>query len=93
MVDKSALAGVLGRHARCAELSERAVVQAQALFGHDSLVVVRLWTNAFVSMHGLTTVDGTFQESASFVCVVANADAIPWQRSRSPGVLWTCFVL
>ena len=43
LVDKTAIAGALGRHARDAELSASATVQAEALFGgDDSLVVVDL---------------------------------------------------
>ena len=43
LVDKEAIAGALCRHARNAELSGQAGVQAEALFGgDDSLVVARL---------------------------------------------------
>ena len=42
LADKAAIAGVLCRHARHAELSASAAVQAEALFGDDSLVVVDL---------------------------------------------------
>ena len=43
LVDKNTIAGVLSRHARNAELSASAAVQAEALFGgDDSLVVAHL---------------------------------------------------
>ena len=42
LVDKRTIAGVLCRHARAAELSAQAAVQAKALFGDDSLVVACL---------------------------------------------------
>ena len=42
LVDKKVIAGVLFRHARNAELSALASVQAEALFGDDSLVVAHL---------------------------------------------------
>ena len=42
LVDKKAIAGVLGRHARDAELSASAAVQAEALFGENSLVFAHL---------------------------------------------------
>ena len=43
VVDKEVIAGVLCRHARNAELSASAAVQAEALFGgDDSLVVAKL---------------------------------------------------
>ena len=41
-VDKRVMTGVLCREARDAELSAQAAVQAEALFGDDSLVVARL---------------------------------------------------
>ena len=41
LVDKTVIAGVLSRHARCAELSAQAAKQAEALFG-DSLAVASL---------------------------------------------------
>ena len=42
LVDKKVIAGVLKRHARCAELSALASTQAEALFTDDSLVVAHL---------------------------------------------------
>ena len=42
LVDKMAMAGQLGRHARSMELSARASTQAEALFGDDSLVLAQL---------------------------------------------------
>ena len=43
LVDKQVIAGVLCRHARAAELSASAAVQAEALFGgYNSLVVAHL---------------------------------------------------
>ena len=42
LVDKEVIAGVLCREARGAELSAQAAVQAEALFGGDSLVVASL---------------------------------------------------
>ena len=42
LVDKLVTAGLLRRHARTAELSARAAMQAEALFGDDSLVVASL---------------------------------------------------
>ena len=42
LVDKEATAGALCRRARCVELSAQAAVQAEALFGDDSLVVASL---------------------------------------------------
>ena len=42
LVDKQVMAGVLNRHARNVELSAQAAVQAEALFGDDSLVVASL---------------------------------------------------
>ena len=42
LVDKGVIAGALCRHARDAELSASAAVQAEALFGGDSLVVAHL---------------------------------------------------
>ena len=42
LVDKKVIAGVLCRHARSAELSAQAAVQAEALFGDDSLVLASL---------------------------------------------------
>ena len=42
LVDKSVIAGLLNRNARIVELSAQAAVQAEALFGDDSLVVARL---------------------------------------------------
>ena len=45
LVDKRTIAGVLARVSRNAELSAQAAVQAEALFGDDSLVVadLRYW--------------------------------------------------
>ena len=42
LVDKNVIAGVLCRHARSAELLASAAVQAEALFGNESLVVANL---------------------------------------------------
>ena len=42
LVEKTTTAGVLSRHARCAELCDRAVKQAQSLWGDNSLVVAHL---------------------------------------------------
>ena len=42
LVDKKTIACTLCRHARDAELSASAAVQAEALFGDDSLVVANL---------------------------------------------------
>ena len=42
LVDKQVIAGVLCRHARNAELSAQAAVQAEALFGNNSLAVADL---------------------------------------------------
>ena len=42
LVDKDVIAGALSRHARNAELSAQAAMQAEALFGGDSLVVASL---------------------------------------------------
>ena len=54
LVDKKVIAGVLCRHARNAELSASAAVQAEALFGDDdSLVVAHLRMAECQSLAGL----------------------------------------
>ena len=53
LVDKKAVAGQLGRHTRNAELSAQAAVQAEALFGGDSLVVADLRYNESESLNNL----------------------------------------
>ena len=55
LVDKQAIAGVLSRAARHAELSAQAAVLAQALFGDDSLVVSSLRIGESESLAGLAT--------------------------------------
>ena len=57
LVDKRAITGMLGRHARDAELSASAAVLAKALFGgDDSLVVANLRINEIRSLANLATV-------------------------------------
>ena len=51
LVDKKVIAGVLGRYARQTELSASAALEAEALFGVDSLVVANLRMD---ESHGLT---------------------------------------
>ena len=53
LVDKSVIAGVLDRHARHAELPAQAAVQAEALFGDDSLVVADLRISESVALNNL----------------------------------------
>ena len=53
LVDKRVIAGVLCREARHAELSGQAAVQAEALFGDDSLVVASLRYNECCSLNNL----------------------------------------
>ena len=53
--DKKAIAGLMGRHARNAELSAEAAVQAEALFGDDSLVVARLRFSESVALAVLSS--------------------------------------
>ena len=53
LVDKQVTAGVLCRHARCAELSAQAAAQAEALFGHSSLVVADLHMSESASLASL----------------------------------------
>ena len=47
------MAGQLGRHARNVELSAQAALQAEALFGDDSIVVVRLRMSESESLNSL----------------------------------------
>ena len=42
LVERVVAAGVLGRHARCAELADRAATHAERLWGDNSLVVADL---------------------------------------------------
>ena len=53
LVDKRVIAGVLSRDARNADLSAQAAVQAEALFGDDSLVVASLRVSESTSLKGL----------------------------------------
>ena len=53
LVDKRTIAGVLARVSRNAELSAQAAVQAEALFGDDSLVVARLRYSESEALTGL----------------------------------------
>ena len=53
LVDKKVIAGVLCRHARNAELSALSSMQAEALFGDDSLVVARLRMSESESFNSL----------------------------------------
>ena len=53
LVDKKVIAGVLCRAARDVELSAQAAVQAEALFGDDSLVVASLRFSESESLAGL----------------------------------------
>ena len=50
MVDKKVIAGALSRHARNVELSASAAMQAEALFGDDSLVVASLQISESVAL-------------------------------------------
>ena len=54
LVDKKAIAGMLSRHARNAELSASAAASAEALFGDDSLVVASLRMDESKSSNNLT---------------------------------------
>ena len=73
LVDKKTTAGVLCRHARDVELSAQAAVQAEELFGEDSLVVASLRYAESESLAG--------------VCVAANGADIEALRRRSWAVL------
>ena len=53
LVDKIVIAGMLQRSARDAELSAQAAVQAEALFGYDSLVVAHLRVRESEALAGL----------------------------------------
>ena len=53
LVDKKVIAGLLCRQARNAELSAQAAVQAEALFGGDSLVVASLRYSESAALAGL----------------------------------------
>ena len=53
LVDKVVTAGTLSRHARDAELSAQAALQAEALFGGDSLVVASLRYSECCSLNNL----------------------------------------
>ena len=64
LVDKQATAGVLGRHARDADLSAQASLQAEALFGNDSLVVASLRMNESVALTNLTCETGGAENQA-----------------------------
>ena len=64
LVDKIVIAAQLGRHARTAELSAQAAVQAEALFGDDSLVVADLRYNESETVNTLAMVaSGAAQEA------------------------------
>ena len=65
LMDKAAVAGTLCRHARVAELSASAAVQAEALFGkNDSLVVANLRTGKSHSFTSLAVAaSGAEQET------------------------------
>ena len=54
LVDKRTIAGQLRRYARNAELSAQAAVQAEALFGDDSLVVAHLRYDECDALAGLS---------------------------------------
>ena len=54
LVDKRAIACQLCRFARDVELSAEAAVQAEALFGDDSLVVASMWINESKALTGLS---------------------------------------
>ena len=54
LVDKKVIAGVLCREARDVELSAQAAVQAEALFGDDSLVVANLRMCESEALNGLS---------------------------------------
>ena len=54
LVDKEVIASVLNRHARNVELSAQAAVQAEALFGDDSLVVASLRTGESIALANLS---------------------------------------
>ena len=64
LVDKKAIAGVLSRYARDAELSAEAAVQAEALFGDDSLVVADLRYAECVGLAGLAAAASGAEEVA-----------------------------
>ena len=62
LVDKKVIASQLCRHARDAELSAQAAVQAEALFGDDSLVVAWLRLGESESLVGLSLVASGAEE-------------------------------
>ena len=64
LVDKRTIAGQLCRYARSAELSAQAAVQAEALFGDDSLVVARLRCSESTSLTGLALAASGAEEKA-----------------------------
>ena len=57
LVDKAVIAGVLCRHARVVQLSASAAVQAEALFGENSLVVAYLRMADSISLSNLGNVE------------------------------------
>ena len=66
LVDKKVIAGVLCRDARNAELSGQAAVQAEALFGDDSLVVAHLRRGEGVALFNMSCEANGAEEVALF---------------------------
>ena len=76
LVEKVVAASVLGRHARHAELCERAAKHAERLYGDNSLVVADLrWTTA----GSLRSLACTSTSSSEHVALLRRA----WVDSRS----------
>ena len=84
LVDKQLIAGVLCRHARVAELSASAAVQAEALFGgDDSLVVASLRLDESESLSSLALrASGAERETFTRRSWAALVSLIPLLRRR-----------
>ena len=62
LVEKRVTAGALNRHARCAELSERAARHAKRRWGHNSLVMADLRVGEASSFRAMTSVSKSSSE-------------------------------
>ena len=62
LVEKRVTAGVLGRAARCAELSDRAARHAARLWGNNSLVVAELRVSEAMALRGIANASTSEKE-------------------------------
>ena len=76
LVEKTTTAGVLSRHSRCAQLSERAARHAQRLWGDISLIVAELRVSEASTLRHVAVASTSISEQAS-LCTRAWAILLP----------------